>query len=140
MREQGINLSSSKKLHLYSTTRSIRRNPLQMCPSRVFTVVLYPTAVTQTEENSLGVENNSCRDQQVPNSLPHQSQNPCSAGGQALDFFLFFNFWCHFSNVCKSMCMPRPSNAHLESFTFFLRWQRNVIKMVAGTKVSSYLF
>jgi len=31
---------------------------------------------SQTEENSLGVENNSCRDQQVPNSMPHQSQNP----------------------------------------------------------------
>ncbi len=59
-----------------------------------FTVVLNPTAVTQTEENSLRVENNSCRDQRVPNSAPpvtEATQSRCTGTEAHLTFVTRFS-------------------------------------------------
>ncbi len=63
MRERGINQFLEKAPLQFNDEVDMEESALQMCPSRSLLLVLNPTAVTQTEENSLRVENNSCRDQ-----------------------------------------------------------------------------
>ncbi len=73
-------------------------------------MVLNHTAVTQTEENSLRVENNSCRDQRVPNSAPPVTEATPSRCTGAGAHFACLTFVTRFSTaitlgVTSVMCV-----------------------------------